>query len=60
MSLTSELAWSEPVLNPFQARERLSPFYLPWSMWGVVDDIQTRGDMILTDELERLKDPYDD
>ncbi|KAG0355520.1 hypothetical protein BG005_005538 [Podila minutissima] len=59
-SLTSELARSEPVLNPFQARERLNPFYLPWGMRGVVDDIQARGDRVLTDELERLKELYDD
>ncbi|KAG0026483.1 hypothetical protein BGZ81_006324 [Podila clonocystis] len=59
-SLTSELARSEPVLNPFQARERLNPFYLPWGMRGVVDDIQARGDKVLTDELERLKELYDD
>ncbi|KAF9310201.1 hypothetical protein BG003_008829 [Podila horticola] len=59
-SLTSELARSEPVLNPFQARERLNPFYLPWGMRGVVDDIQARGDKVLMDELERLKELYDD
>lgn len=29
-------------------------------MRGVVDDIQARGDRVLTDELERLKELYDD
>lgn len=48
------------MLNPFQARERLNPFYLPWGMRGVVDDIQARGDKVLMDELERLKELYDD
>lgn len=59
-SLTSERARSEPILNPFRAKQRLNPFYLPWGMRGVADEIMARGDQILIKELERVKRLYND
>lgn len=59
-SLTSERARSEPILNPFRAKQRLNPFYLPWGMRGVADEIMARGDQILIKELERVKKLYND
>lgn len=59
-SLTSERARSEPILNPFRAKQRLNPFYLPWGMRGIADEIMARGDQILIKELERVKKLYND
>ncbi|KAF9899285.1 hypothetical protein EC991_009157 [Linnemannia zychae] len=59
-SLTSERARSEPILNPFRAKQRLNPFYLPWGMRGIADEIMARGDQILIKELERVKRLYND
>ncbi|KAG0049460.1 hypothetical protein BGZ83_005756 [Gryganskiella cystojenkinii] len=59
-SLTSEMARSEPILHPFQAKQTLNPFYLPWGMRGVMDEIKSRGDKTLDGEMERLKKLYDD
>ncbi|KAG0290628.1 hypothetical protein BGZ96_005909 [Linnemannia gamsii] len=59
-SLTPERARSEPILNPFRAKQRLNPFYLPWGMRGVADEIMARGDQILIKELERVKKLYND
>ncbi|KAG0200484.1 hypothetical protein BGX28_006457 [Mortierella sp. GBA30] len=60
LSLTSEKARSEPVLHPFRAKHTLNPFYLPWGMRGVMDEIKVRGDEVLNEELERLKRLYDE
>ncbi|KAG0268970.1 hypothetical protein BGZ95_002246 [Linnemannia exigua] len=60
LSLTSERSRSEPILNPFRAKQRLNPFYLPWGMRGVADEIMARGDQILIKELERVKRLYND
>ncbi|CAO3573305.1 unnamed protein product [Mortierella alpina] len=57
-SLTSEMTRSEPVLNPFRAKQRLNPFYLPWGMRGIADEIIARKDQVLIKELERLKKLY--
>ncbi|KAF9276429.1 hypothetical protein BGZ68_010013 [Mortierella alpina] len=57
-SLTSEMTRSEPILNPFRAKQRLNPFYLPWGMRGIADEIIARGDQVLIKELERLKKLY--
>ncbi|KAF9958469.1 hypothetical protein BGZ72_000310 [Mortierella alpina] len=57
-SLTSEMTRSEPILNPFRAKQRLNPFYLPWGMRGIADEILARGDQVLIKELERLKRLY--
>ncbi|KAF9107587.1 hypothetical protein BGX27_008685 [Mortierella sp. AM989] len=59
-SLTLNLARSAPVINPFKAKQRLNPFYLPWGMRGVADEIMARGDQILIKELERLKKLYNE
>ncbi|KAF9094875.1 hypothetical protein BGX23_001445 [Mortierella sp. AD031] len=59
-SLTAERARSEPILNPFRAKQRLNPFYLPWGMRGIADEIMARGDQILIKELERVKRLYND
>ena len=59
-SLTSERARSEPILNPFRAKQRLNPFYLPWGMRGIADEIMARGDQILIKELERVRKLYND
>ncbi|KAG0051763.1 hypothetical protein BGZ83_003327 [Gryganskiella cystojenkinii] len=57
-SLTAAKARSEPILNPFRAKQRLNPFYLPWGMRGVADEIMARGDQILIKELGRLQKLY--
>ncbi|KAF9088232.1 hypothetical protein BGX23_007548 [Mortierella sp. AD031] len=59
-SLTSEMARSEPILHPFQATQTLNPFYLPWGMRGVMDEIKSLGDEVLNEEMERLKKLYDE
>ncbi|KAI1320400.1 hypothetical protein EDD11_001203 [Mortierella claussenii] len=58
--LTSEMTRSEPILNPFRVKQRLNPFYLPWGMRGIADEIMARGDKILIKELERLKKLYNE
>ncbi|GJJ70942.1 hypothetical protein EMPS_03292 [Entomortierella parvispora] len=57
-SLTPAKARSEPILHPFRAKQRLNPFYLPWGMRGVADEILARGDQILIKELGRLQKLY--
>ncbi|KAF9928350.1 hypothetical protein FBU30_002431 [Linnemannia zychae] len=59
-SLTPELARSEPILHPFRAKQTLNPFYLPWGMRGVMDEIKARGDEVLNEEMDRLKKLYDE
>lgn len=59
-SLTPEMARKEPTLHPFKAKQRLNPFYLPWGMRGIADDIMARGDQVLIKELERLKRLYNE
>ncbi|KAG0315681.1 hypothetical protein BG000_005112 [Podila horticola] len=59
-SLTPELARSEPVLNPFRAKQRLNPFYLPWGMRGMAEDIKARGDESLAQGLEELRRMYNE
>ncbi|KAF9134163.1 hypothetical protein BGW39_007901 [Mortierella sp. 14UC] len=59
-SLTPALARSEPILHPFRAKQTLNPFYLPWGMRGVMDEIKACGDEVLKAEMERLKKLYDE
>ncbi|KAF9154629.1 hypothetical protein BG015_000395 [Linnemannia schmuckeri] len=59
-SLTPEMARSEPILHPFRAKQTLNPFYLPWGMRGVMDEIKSRGDEVLNEEMDRLKKLYDE
>ncbi|KAG0371785.1 hypothetical protein BGX24_001175 [Mortierella sp. AD032] len=59
-SLTPEMARSEPILHPFRAKQTLNPFYLPWGMRGVMDEIKVSGDEALKEEMERLKKLYDE
>ena len=59
-SLTSEMARSEPILLPFHAKQNLNPFYLPWGMRGVVEEIKALGNEVLNEEMERLKKLYDE
>lgn len=59
-SLTPEMARKEPILNSFKAKQRLNPFYLPWGMRGIADEITARGDQVLIKELERLKRLYNE
>ncbi|KAF9358690.1 hypothetical protein BGX26_001126 [Mortierella sp. AD094] len=59
-SLTSEMARSEPIIHAFQAKQNLNPFYLPWGMRGVVDEIKALGNDTLDEEIERLKRLYDE
>jgi hypothetical protein len=59
-SLTSQRARSDPIQNPFRAKQRLNPFYLPWGMRGIADEIMARGDQILIKELDRVKRLYND
>ncbi|KAF9544089.1 hypothetical protein EC957_012384 [Mortierella hygrophila] len=59
-SLTPETARSEPILHPFRAKQTLNPFYLPWGMRGVMDEIEARGDEELNEEMDRLKKLYDE
>jgi hypothetical protein len=54
------MARKEPTLHPFKAKQRLNPFYLPWGMRGIADDIMARGDQVLIKELERLKRLYNE
>ncbi|KAF9419846.1 hypothetical protein BGZ94_009285 [Podila epigama] len=58
VTLTPELARSEPVLHAFRARQRLNPFYLPWGMRGMAEDIKARGDEGLAKGLEELRKLY--
>ncbi|KAG0230974.1 hypothetical protein BGW42_000558 [Actinomortierella wolfii] len=57
--LTQEKARCEPVMIPFKARQRLNPFYLPWGMRGIMEEIMRLGDEALTKEFERLQQLYD-
>ncbi|KAG0304289.1 hypothetical protein BGZ98_005717 [Dissophora globulifera] len=59
-SLTSEMVRSEPILHPFRAKQNLNPFYLPWGMRGVMDELKTLGNEVLDLEMERLKKLYDE
>lgn len=59
-SLTPAMVRKEPILNPFKARQRINPFYLPWGMRGIADEIMARGDQVLIKELERLKKLYNE
>ncbi|KAG0283396.1 hypothetical protein BGZ96_012237 [Linnemannia gamsii] len=59
-NLTPEMARSEPILHSFRAKQTLNPFYLPWGMRGVMDEIKARGDEVLNEEMERLKKLYDE
>lgn len=59
-SLTPEMARSDPILHPFRAKQTLNPFYLPWGMRGVMDEIKARGDEVLNEEMDRLKKLYDE
>ncbi|KAF9435816.1 hypothetical protein BGZ76_005470 [Entomortierella beljakovae] len=58
-SLTSKRARSEPIIHPLYANQKLNPFYLPWGMRGVIEDIKALGSDILDQEIERLKNLYD-
>ncbi|KAI8883087.1 hypothetical protein K501DRAFT_185368 [Backusella circina FSU 941] len=56
----------EPILNtvkakldPFQARSKWNPFYLPWAMRGIWDDPNILNDNVLNRELEKLQDLFD-
>ncbi|KAF9153989.1 hypothetical protein DFQ26_000380 [Actinomortierella ambigua] len=57
--LTPEQARSEPVMVPFKARQRLNPFYLPWGMRGIMEEIGRLGDEELSKGLEHLKQLYE-
>ena len=43
------------LLDPFEAKLRLNPFYLPWAMRGICDDAKVLGDAIFSRELEKLR-----
>ncbi|KAF9586455.1 hypothetical protein BGW38_004715 [Lunasporangiospora selenospora] len=58
--ITTTKARSEPILHPFRAKQRLNPFYLPWGMRGLADDIKTRGDQVLIKELDRVRSLYNE
>ncbi|KAF8972832.1 hypothetical protein BGZ46_010034 [Entomortierella lignicola] len=59
-SLTPEMARSEPIIHSFRAKQNLNPFYLPWGMRGVIDELKALGNATLDKEMERLKSLYDD
>ncbi|ORZ20966.1 hypothetical protein BCR41DRAFT_303453 [Lobosporangium transversale] len=59
-SLTSEMIRSEPIFSPFRAKQGLNPFYLPWGMRGVIDEIRAMDNEVLNKEVERLKKLYDE
>ncbi|KAG0258908.1 hypothetical protein BG011_002994 [Mortierella polycephala] len=59
-SLTSEMIRSEPIFHPFRAKHTLNPFYLPWGMRGVMDELKALGNKALDEEMERLKELYDE
>ncbi|KAI8997105.1 hypothetical protein BDB01DRAFT_712779 [Pilobolus umbonatus] len=44
----------EARLDPFQAKARLNPFHLPWTIRGIWDDSRILGDDLLSKELEKL------
>jgi hypothetical protein len=46
-------------LDPFQARSKWNPFYLPWAMRGIWDDPNILNDGMLSSELEKLQDLFD-
>lgn len=60
MSLTTEMVRSEPILHPFRAKQNLNPFYLPWGMRGVMDELKSLGSEVLDREMERLQNLYDE
>lgn len=47
-------------MNPFRAKQRLNPFYLPWGMRGMAEDIKVRGDESLEKGLEELQRLYNE
>ncbi|KAI7862603.1 hypothetical protein BDF14DRAFT_1735855 [Spinellus fusiger] len=49
----------EAKLDPFQAKVRLNPYYLPWAMRGIFDDENILKDPELSRELENLRALYD-
>ncbi|KAG0239149.1 hypothetical protein BGX31_002989 [Mortierella sp. GBA43] len=59
-NLTTEMIRSEPVLHPFRAMQNLNPFYLPWGMRGVMDELQSLGSEALSREMEHLRKLYDE
>ncbi|RKP06722.1 hypothetical protein THASP1DRAFT_18086 [Thamnocephalis sphaerospora] len=50
---------AEPVLTPFQADERLNPYYLPWIMRGLLEDRRLRRNDTLMHEIEMLRQQFD-
>ncbi|KAF9581295.1 hypothetical protein BGW38_001738, partial [Lunasporangiospora selenospora] len=59
-NLTRELTQQEPIMHHFHARQTLNPFYLPWGMRGVMDELKAKGDEVLNVEMEKLKKLYDE
>ncbi|KAF9360414.1 hypothetical protein BGX34_007780 [Mortierella sp. NVP85] len=59
-SLTTGMIRSEPILHPFRAKQNLNPFYLPWGMRGVMDELKSLGSEVLDREMERLMKLYDE
>ncbi|KAI9029069.1 hypothetical protein CLU79DRAFT_696448 [Phycomyces nitens] len=55
----SLVALVDAKIDPFQSKVRLNPFYLPWAMRGIFDDILIANDPILSQELKNLKTLYD-
>jgi hypothetical protein len=50
----------EPLLTPFQADERLNPYYLPWIMRGLLEDRQLRRNTMLMQEMENLRKRFEE
>lgn len=46
-------------LDPFQAKLRLNPFHLPWSMRGIWDDRRILENETLKNELDTLQELFD-
>lgn len=54
-----DLKEEQVMLDPFHAKVRQNPFYLPWAMRGICDDARVLGDEIFSRELEKLRALFD-
>ncbi|RKP22361.1 hypothetical protein SYNPS1DRAFT_20172 [Syncephalis pseudoplumigaleata] len=50
---------ADPILTPFQADERLNPYYLPWIMRGLLEDSRLRKNKALLRDIEQLQRQFE-
>ncbi|KAI7871523.1 hypothetical protein BDF14DRAFT_1718920 [Spinellus fusiger] len=54
LSETEPGSETEAILDPLLAKVQLNPFYLPWAMRGICDDVRIKNDPRLCQELADL------